>query len=495
MGNKSSRIAGKDGSVVNPTSSSSSSTSADAPPAAFNSSSTSPSSQTTALQNHDDDDEDKLELLLAQRRRSNLERRSTIPMELEDPDDFTVGESAAEYLYADDQSIATRKQQDVNDEDKDILSSLREQLLQFPKEFRNILAGGTAGIIAKSVVAPMDRIKILYQVSSAQFHILDIPRAVRHIIQDEGFSALWKGNMATMIRIFPYSGIQFMVFDRIRHFFLHEQHETAGVGAAAKQLAPAHHQQQQQQQRNVTKWGLTPIESLVAGMIAGTISVICTYPLDLTRAQLAVLKKQKQHYLNQSFWSVLTDNYKCRGIPGLFRGIAPTLLGILPYSGVAFALNEQGKREIQHLTGREVTTMERIQCGALAGLVAQTLTYPIEVTRRRMQTIGIVGIHGTDSAVGALGCSTPTTTATIQPNAAASRPPGLMRTVQDLYAEQGVRGFMKGVSMNWMKGPVAFGISFTTFDHIQKWMESAKEREARLPPSVVNSKASSSSSS
>jgi len=448
---------------------------------------------------------------------------------LEDPDDFTVGESAAEFLYADDddqhQSIATRKYQDDDeDNDDDILSSLREQMLQLPKEARNILAGGTAGIVAKSVVAPLDRIKILYQVSSAQYHILDIPKAVRRIVQEEGFTALWKGNMATMIRIFPYSGIQFMVFDRVKHYFLHEQHEPVGaIGFTAKQQsappppahppAPAHQPHQHQRNNNdknndknsnkrnsTTKWGLTPMESLVAGMIAGTISVISTYPLDLTRAQLAVLKKQKNHHLNQSFWSVLTDNYKCRGVPGLFRGIAPTLLGILPYSGVAFALNEQGKREIQHLTGREVTTVERIQCGALAGLVAQTLTYPIEVTRRRMQTIGIVGIHGTDSAVGALGCSTTTTTITTgttiaQPNVAAPPPPpppGLMRTVQDLYAEQGVRGFMKGVSMNWMKGPVAFGISFTTFDHIQKWMESAKEREARLPPNVSNRRASSS---
>ena len=241
------------------------------------------------------------------------------------------------------------------------------------------------------------------------------------------------------------------------------------------------------------------MESLVAGMIAGTVSVIFTYPLDLTRAQLAVLKKQKPHHqtipnsnTGGSFWSVLTDNYKYRGAPGLFRGIGPTLLGILPYSGIAFALNEQGKREIEHLTGREVTTFERIQCGALAGLVAQTITYPIEVTRRRMQTIGIVGIHN-DSALAAVESADRTNNtkgnnaSTARSPPIPSRPPGLRRTIQDLYAEQGTRGFMKGVSMNWMKGPVAFGISFTAFDHIQKWMESAKEREARWPPRNMES--------
>mmetsp|Transcript_6042 Transcript_6042/g.5942 ORF Transcript_6042/g.5942 Transcript_6042/m.5942 type:complete len:93 (+) Transcript_6042:97-375(+) len=35
-------------------------------------------------------------------------------------------------------------------------------LRQLPKEIRNIIAGGFAGMIAKSIVAPFDRIKILY---------------------------------------------------------------------------------------------------------------------------------------------------------------------------------------------------------------------------------------------------------------------------------------------------------------------------------------------
>jgi len=78
------------------------------------------------------------------------------------------------------------------------------KLQHLPKEIRNLLCGGIAGMIAKSVVAPMDRIKIMYQVTSAQFRLRDVPMVAYSIVQKEGWQALWKGNAVTMIRVFPY---------------------------------------------------------------------------------------------------------------------------------------------------------------------------------------------------------------------------------------------------------------------------------------------------
>mmetsp|Transcript_4884 Transcript_4884/g.10776 ORF Transcript_4884/g.10776 Transcript_4884/m.10776 type:complete len:123 (-) Transcript_4884:413-781(-) len=57
------------------------------------------------------------------------------------------------------------------------------------------------------------------------------------------------------------------------------------------------------------------------------------------------------------------------------------------------------------------------------------------------------------------------------------KPPSMRTTMLHLFEEQGIRGFYKGVSMNWVKGPIAFSISFTTFDTLQRWMRSEEERE------------------
>lgn len=122
--------------------------------------------------------------------------------------------------------------------------------------------------------------------------------------------------------------------------------------------------------------------------------------------------------------------------------------------------------------GREPTTMEKMQCGAVSGLFAQTVTYPFEITRRRMQTIGIVPTSGKDAAVNELG---------VKDAPLMQRPANMVTTVRLLYQEQGLRGMFKGVSMNWMKGPVAFSISFTTFDIVQRFVTTDEEHALRNP--------------
>lgn len=83
---------------------------------------------------------------------------------------------------------------------------------------------------------------------------------------------------------------------------------------------------------------------------------------------------------------------------------------------------------------------ERMIFGACAGLIGQSASYPLDVVRRRMQTAGVTGHQRTSIA----------------------------RTMHTIMREEGVvRGLYKGLSMNWLKGPIAVGISFTTFDLMQ----------------------------
>ena len=175
---------------------------------------------------------------------------------------------------------------------------------KLPLDIKNLTAGGLAGMVAKTIVAPIDRIKILYQVTSTPFYLRDVPGVATSIIKEEGFQALWKGNTATMIRIFPYAGIQFMVFNKCKSYLI-DLHDEKGQYSNDVTKSSNNNIDEDRKDR---KWDLSPLESLVAGSTAGAVSVLCTYPLDLTRAQLAVLKKKKTKK-SDGFVRVLTGNY------------------------------------------------------------------------------------------------------------------------------------------------------------------------------------------
>ena len=171
-----------------------------------------------------------------------------------------------------------------------------------PKEWRDFFAGGIAGMLAKTVVAPVDRIKILYQVTSTPFQFTDMPHVISRIVRTEGVTALWRGNGATLLRVFPYAGIQFMVFNQCKSYFIssHDHAESNDEGDSKM-------------------WGLTAVESLISGSTAGAVSVMFTYPLDLTRAQLAVSKKQRNG--KSGFLEVLGSNYR--------NGVRPLLFSLI----------------------------------------------------------------------------------------------------------------------------------------------------------------------
>jgi len=72
-------------------------------------------------------------------------------------------------------------------------------------------AGGVAGAVSRTVVSPLERLKILFQVQNAgrNEYKLSIGKALQKMWQDEGWRGLMRGNGTNCIRIVPYSAVQF----------------------------------------------------------------------------------------------------------------------------------------------------------------------------------------------------------------------------------------------------------------------------------------------
>ncbi|CAB1447592.1 unnamed protein product [Pleuronectes platessa] len=272
----------------------------------------------------------------------------------------------------------------------------------------SLLCGAFAGAVAKTVIAPLDRTKIIFQVSSNRFSIKEAFRLIYCSYMKDGLLSLWRGNSATMVRVMPYAAIQFCSHD--------------------------HYKQKLGNYYGYQGKALPPFPRFLAGSLAGTTAAMLTYPLDMVRARMAVTAKEMYCNIMHVFVRISQEE----GVKTLYRGFTPTILGVIPYAGITFFTYETLKKLHTERTKRsQPYSYERLAFGACAGLIGQSASYPLDVVRRRMQTAGVTGSsYGT-----------------------------ILGTMRAIVTQEGViRGLYKGLSMNWLKGPIAVGISFTTFD-------------------------------
>lgn len=75
----------------------------------------------------------------------------------------------------------------------------------------SFMAGGVAGAVSRTVVSPLERLKILLQVQSggASEYKIGVWQALKKIWREEGMKGMMAGNGTNCIRIVPYSAVQF----------------------------------------------------------------------------------------------------------------------------------------------------------------------------------------------------------------------------------------------------------------------------------------------
>ncbi len=146
---------------------------------------------------------------------------------------------------------------------------------------------------------------------------------------------------------------------------------------------------------------LTPLLRLGAGAVAGIIAMSATYPLDMVRGRLTVQadgSAARYTGLGHAVRTIVREE----GPLAFYRGWLPSVIGVVPYVGLNFAVYETLKDLSIKQAGlkdeTELGVVTRLACGAVAGSVGQTVAYPLDVVRRRLQVSGWSASNGAGGA-------------------------------------------------------------------------------------------------
>ncbi|GMP43724.1 hypothetical protein CsSME_00012976 [Camellia sinensis var. sinensis] len=132
---------------------------------------------------------------------------------------------------------------------------------------KSLVAGGVAGGVSRTAVAPLERLKILLQVQNPHnIKYNGTVQGLKYIWRTEGLRGLFKGNGTNCARIVPNSAVKFFSYEQAsKGILLLYQQKTGNEDAQ-----------------------LTPLLRLGAGACAGIIAMSATYPMDMVRGRLTV---------------------------------------------------------------------------------------------------------------------------------------------------------------------------------------------------------------
>ncbi|KAF8394927.1 hypothetical protein HHK36_018866 [Tetracentron sinense] len=287
-------------------------------------------------------------------------------------------------------------------------------LLAFvPKDAALFAAGAIAGAAAKSITAPLDRVKLLMQTHGVRVgqesakKAIGFIEAIALIGKEEGIKGYWKGNLPQVIRIIPYSAVQLFAYETYKKLLQGKDGELSVVGR------------------------------LVAGACAGMTSTLVTYPLDVLRLRLAV--EPGCRTMSEVALNMLRDE----GIASFYNGLGPSLLGIAPYIAVNFCIFDLVKKSLPEKYQKRTETS--LATALVSATLATLMCYPLDTVRRQMQMRG-----------------TPYKT--------------VLDAFPGIVARDGLIGLYRGFVPNALKNLPNSSIRLTTFDTV-KGLIAASEKE------------------
>lgn len=204
--------------------------------------------------------------------------------------------------------------------------ALSDRTSQEPLSYQKVaIAGIAAGTIQTAILTPVDLIKIRLQIATdrrAKKSSLQSPQAgplglVRNIVRREGIKGLYRGWTATVIRDAPSHAVYFGTYEYMREL-LHPGCRTDSEESLSTML--------------------------VSGGLAGSLSWLCCYPLDVVKSRLQAQGAGGAPPQYHGIMDCIRTSARQEGNKVFWRGLGPSLARAFLVNGAIFSAYELSLR-------------------------------------------------------------------------------------------------------------------------------------------------------
>jgi hypothetical protein len=135
------------------------------------------------------------------------------------------------------------------------------------------------------------------------------------IVQEEGPSELYRGLTPSLIGVVPYAATNYYAYDTLRKLY----------------------------RKTFKQEEISNIATLLIGSAAGAISSTATFPLEVARKQMqagAVGGRQIYKNVFHALYCIMEKD----GVGGLYKGLGPSCIKLMPAAGISFMCYEACKK-------------------------------------------------------------------------------------------------------------------------------------------------------
>ncbi|DAA18191.1 mitochondrial thiamine pyrophosphate carrier [Bos javanicus] len=285
------------------------------------------------------------------------------------------------------------------------------------------VAGSVSGLVTRVLISPLDVIKIRFQLQierlsrsdpNAKYH--GILQAGRQILQEEGPTAFWKGHIPAQLLSIGYGAVQFLSFEALTELV-----HRASV-------------------RDARDFSV----HFLCGGLSACVATLAVHPVDVLRTRFAA---QGEPRVYKTLRDAVVTMYRTEGPLVFYKGLNPTLIAIFPYAGFQFSIYSSLKRAYEWALpaeGKKNGNFKNLLCGSGAGVISKTLTYPLDLFKKRLQVGGFEQARASFGQVRSY--------------------KGLLDCAGQVLREEGAQGCFKGLSPSLLKAALSTGLVFFWYE-------------------------------
>ncbi|KAL2346556.1 hypothetical protein Fmac_000556 [Flemingia macrophylla] len=299
------------------------------------------------------------------------------------------------------------------------------------KEFqRDLMAGAVMGGLVHTIVAPIERAKLLLQTQESNLAIVASGRrrfkgmfdCILRTVREEGILSLWRGNGSSVLRYYPSVALNFSLKDLFRSML-----RDGGNYSDNNLLSGA-------------------TANFAAGAAAGCTTLVLVYPLDIAHTRLAAdIGKTEVRQFRGIYHFLATILHK-DGVRGIYRGLPASLQGMVVHRGLYFGGFDTMKEILSPESKPELALWKRWVVAQAVTTSAGLISYPLDTVRRRMMMQS--------------GMEQPVYSSTLD-------------CWRKIYRTEGLVSFYRGALSNMFRGTGAAAI-LVLYDEVKKFMDWGK---------------------